>query len=128
MERLAINGGTPVRKDKLFYGKQWIDEVDVKSVQEVLTSDFITCGPKIGELEQTLADYTGAKYTVAVSNGTAALHCACLAAGIGPGDEVITTPLTFAALTFSSNLACVFSSIVVFPSFLREMIPFYFLP
>lgn len=47
MERLAINGGTPVRKDKLFYGKQWIDEVDVKSVQEVLTSDFITCGPKI---------------------------------------------------------------------------------
>ena len=102
MERLAINGGTPVRKDKLFYGKQWIDEVDVKSVQEVLTSDFITCGPKIGELEQTLADYTGAKYTVAVSNGTAALHCACLAAGIGPGDEVITTPLTFAA---SANCA-----------------------
>lgn len=97
MERLAVNGGMPVRKDKLFYGKQWIDEADIKSVCEVLTSDFLTCGPKIGELEKALADYTGAGYAVAVSNGTAALHCACMAAGIGPGDEVITTPLTFAA-------------------------------
>lgn len=97
MERLAVNGGMPVRKDKLFYGKQWIDEADIKSVCEVLTSDFLTCGPKIGELEKALADYTGAGYAVAVSNGTAALHCACMAARIGPGDEVITTPLTFAA-------------------------------
>ncbi len=102
MERLAISGGMPVRKGKLFYGKQWIDETDVKTVREVLTSDFITCGPKIGELERALADYTGAKYAVAVSNGTAALHCACLAAGIRSGDEVITTPLTFAA---SANCA-----------------------
>lgn len=102
MDRLAIDGGQPVRKEKIFYGKQWIDEDDRKAVSEVLTSDFITCGPKVGELEQALADYAGAGYAVAVSNGTAALHCACLAAGIGPGDEVITTPLTFAA---SANCA-----------------------
>lgn len=97
MKRLAIDGGKPVRKEKIFYGKQWIDEDDVKAVSEVLTSDFVTCGPKISELEKALIDYTRAKYAVAVSNGTAALHCACIAAGIGPGDEVITTPLTFAA-------------------------------
>lgn len=102
MEKLAINGGTPVRKEKLYYGKQWIDEEDVKAVSEVLISDYVTCGPKISELEKALADYTGAVYAVAVSNGTAALHCACIAAGIGPGDEVITTPLTFAA---SANCA-----------------------
>lgn len=102
MEELAINGGKPVREAKLFYGRQWIDEDDIQAVATVLRSDFLTCGPKVTELEQRLADYTGAKYAVAVSNGTAALHCACLAAGIGPGDEVITTPLTFAA---SANCA-----------------------
>lgn len=97
MEKLAICGGEPVRKEKIFYGKQWIDEDDVKAVSEVLTSDFITCGPKISKLEKVFADYVDAKYAIPVSNGTAALHCACMAAGIGPGDEVITTPLTFAA-------------------------------
>lgn len=97
MEKLAINGGYPVRGGKIFYGRQWIDEEDVKAVSEVLRSDYITCGPKVDELERTLKEYTGAKYAVAVSNGTAALHCACIAAGIGPGDEVITTPITFAA-------------------------------
>lgn len=97
MDRLGPNGGMPVRKEKIYYGRQWIDEDDVKAVSEALTSDFITCGPKVGELEKALAEYTGAGYAVAVSNGTAALHCACMAAGIGPGDEVITTPLTFAA-------------------------------
>ena len=102
MDRLAIDGGLPVRKEKIFYGKQWIEEDDRRAVSEVLTSDFITCGPKVGELERALERYTGARYTVAVSNGTAALHCACLAAGIGAGDEVITTPLTFAA---SANCA-----------------------
>ncbi|GFI50365.1 GDP-perosamine synthase [Lachnospiraceae bacterium] len=97
MERLAINGGTPVRKTKLYYGRQWIDEEDVRKVDEVLTSDFITCGPKVKELEKVFADCVEADYAVAVSNGTAALHCACIAAGIGLGDEVITTPLTFVA-------------------------------
>lgn len=102
MEKLAIHGGKPVRNSKIFYGKQSVDEEDIKAVEEVLRSDYLTCGPKIGEMEQALADYTGAKYAVAVSNGTAALHCACIVAGVGHGDEVITTPITFAA---SANCA-----------------------
>ncbi len=97
MEKLAINGGYPVRAGKIYYGRQWIDEGDIEAVTETLRSDFITCGPKVDEMERELEAYTGAKYAVAVSNGTAALHCACIAAGVGPGDEVITTPLTFAA-------------------------------
>ena len=102
MEKLAINGGTPVRKEKLYYGKQWIDEDDVKAVAEALTDDLITCGPRVAALEKKLCEVTGAKFAVAVSNGTAALHCACIAAGIGAGDEVITSPITFAA---SANCA-----------------------
>ncbi|MBO6205650.1 MAG: UDP-4-amino-4,6-dideoxy-N-acetyl-beta-L-altrosamine transaminase [Lachnospiraceae bacterium] len=97
MERLAIKGGYPVRGGKIYYGRQWIDDIDVEAVVETLRSDFITCGPKVDEMERSLEDFMGAKYAVAVSNGTAALHCACIAAGIGEGDEVITTPLTFAA-------------------------------
>ena len=79
------------------YGKQTIEQDDIQSVVDVLKSDFLTTGPKIAEFEQTVADYVGVKYAVAISNGTSALHAACFAAGIGPGDEVITTPLTFAA-------------------------------
>ena len=79
------------------YGKQTIEQDDIQAVIDVLKSDFLTTGPKIAEFEQTVADYVGAKYAVAISNGTSALHAACFAAGIGPGDEVITTPLTFAA-------------------------------
>ena len=79
------------------YGKQTIDQDDIQAVVDVLQSDFLTTGPKIADFEQTVADYVGAKYAVAISNGTSALHAACFAAGIGPGDEVITTPLTFAA-------------------------------
>lgn len=97
METLAINGGKPVRDKKIFYGHQWIDESDIEAVVGILKSDYLTCGPAIDKMEEQLAEYTGAKYAVAVSSGTAALHCACIAAGIGPGDEVITTPLTFAA-------------------------------
>lgn len=102
MEKLAIHGGTPVRKEKISYGKQWIDQTDIDAVVETLKSDFLTCGPKITEMEQALCSYTGAKYVVAISNGTAALHVACMAAGIKEGDEVITTPITFAA---SANCA-----------------------
>ena len=102
MEKLAIQGGFPVRAGKIYYGRQWIDEDDIEAVAETLRSDFITCGPKVDEMERELEAYTGAEYAVAVSNGTAALHCACIAAGIGPGDEVITTPITFAA---SANCA-----------------------
>lgn len=111
MERLAINGGYPIRGSKIYYGRQWIDEDDIAAVAETLRSDFITCGPKVDEFESELAAYTTAKYAVAVSNGTAALHCACMAAGIGPGDEVITTPLTFAA---SANCALYCGAMPVF--------------
>lgn len=97
MEKLAIDGGSPIRESFLYYGRQWIDETDIERVGNILRSDLITCGPKVAELESTLAAYTHAKYAVVVNSGTSALHCACIAAGIGPGDEVITTPLTFAA-------------------------------
>lgn len=100
MDKPALCGGTPVRPAPLGYGHQYIDERDIEAVVEVLKSDFLTCGPKVVELEEKLCKVTGAKYCTTVSNGTAALHIACLAAGIGPGDEVITTPITFAA---SSN-------------------------
>jgi len=79
------------------YGRQLIDDSDIQAVLEVLQSDYLTTGPKIAEFEQKVSDYTGAKYAVAVNSGTAALHIACLAAGITEGDEVITTPITFAA-------------------------------
>ena len=97
MERPAIEGGSPVRATRLFYGHQYIDEADVKAVTQVLTSDYLTCGPKVTELEAKLCEITGAKYAVVCSNGTAALHIAALAAGVGEGDELITTPITFAA-------------------------------
>ncbi len=94
---LAINGGTPVRNKFLPYGKQVIDEDDIKSVVNILNGDYLTTGPTVSEFEKKVADYVGSKYAVAVSNGTAALHIACLSAGIKEDDEVITTPMTFAA-------------------------------
>lgn len=97
---IAINGGEPTRKNYLQYGRQYIDDEDIMSVIEALKSDFLTTGPLVEEFERKFADYVGAKYAVAVSNGTAALHIACLAAGLQKGDEGITTPITFAA---SSN-------------------------
>ena len=97
MEKPAIAGGKPVRKTILPYGHQFIDEEDIKAVIDVLRSDFITQGHKVDEFEKKVADYCGAKYAVAVSSGTTALQLACAAAGISSGDEVITTPLTFAA-------------------------------
>ena len=97
MEELAIKGGKPVRSNILPYGHQWIDEEDIASVIEVLRSDWITQGPKVDEFERKVAEYCGAKYAVAVSSGTAALHAACSVAGISKGDEAIVTPITFAA-------------------------------
>ena len=102
IEKPAIEGGTPVRDTKIYYGHQYIDEADVQAVVDVLRNHDLTCGPKIKELEDKLCSVTGAKYAVVCSNGTAALHIACLAAGVGEGDEVITTPITFAA---SANCA-----------------------
>lgn len=98
----AIEGGKPVRESKIYYGHQYLDESDYNAVLDVLKSDYLTCGPKIEELEKKLCDITGAKHAVVCSNGTAALHIAALSAGLGEGDELITTPITFAA---SANCA-----------------------
>lgn len=117
MEKPAICGGTPVRSTKIFYGHQYIDDEDIQAVVEVLKSDYLTCGPKIGELEQKLCEITGAKYAVVCSNGTAALHMACQAAGVQPGDEVITTPITFAA---SANCALYCGASPVFADINKE--------
>jgi perosamine synthetase len=96
-ELLALDGGTPVREKLLPYGRQSIGEDDVQAVAEVLRSDWLTTGPKVGEFEEAFADRVGAKYAVSFSSGTAALHGAAFAAGLKPGDEAITTPMTFAA-------------------------------
>ncbi|AXH98460.1 UDP-4-amino-4,6-dideoxy-N-acetyl-beta-L-altrosamine transaminase [Sporosarcina sp. PTS2304] len=93
------------RKDFLSYGKQSIDESDIAAVVETLQSPFLTQGPKVEQFERAVADYVGAKYAVAFANGTAALHGACFAAGISKDDEVITTPITFAA-TANAVLYC----------------------
>ncbi|WP_026652890.1 UDP-4-amino-4,6-dideoxy-N-acetyl-beta-L-altrosamine transaminase [Butyrivibrio proteoclasticus] len=111
MEKLAILGGKPVREEKIYYGRQWIGDDDVEAVASVLKGDYITCGPSVEALEKKLCEVTGAKYAVAVCNGTAALHCACIAAGLKEGDEVITTPLTFAA---SANCAVYVGATPVF--------------
>ena len=97
MEPLAIFGGTPVRETPIYYGRQCIEEDDIEAVVATLKSDLITCGPRAAEFEKNLCKVTGAKYAVAVSNGTAALHLAALAAGFTGGDEVIVSPITFAA-------------------------------
>ena len=100
MEQLAIFGGSPVREKPIYYGRQCIEQDDIDAVVETLKSDLITCGPKVAALEQQLCEVTHAKYAVVVANGTAALHLAAMAACISPGDEVIVSPITFAA---SSN-------------------------
>jgi perosamine synthetase len=84
------------------YGRHYIDEDDINAVVEQIRSGWLTQGPKVAEFESIIAEYVGARYAVAVFNGTAALHLACLAAGVGNGDHVITTPNTFVA---SANVA-----------------------
>ena len=96
-EKLALFGGKRVRKDFLPYGRQWIDEEDIKSVIDVLKDDFITQGPRIREFEKLIANYCNVKFAVAFSSGTAALHGASYCSDITQGDEAITTPITFAA-------------------------------
>lgn len=100
MDRLAIEGGKPVRETKLGYGRQWVDEDDIQAVVDVLRSDFLTMGPTVTAFEDAVAEFVEADFAVAVNSGTAALHAAVHAAGIGPEDEVIVPVLTFAA---SSN-------------------------
>lgn len=86
----------------ILYGKQYVDEEDIKEVIEVLKSDFLTTGPKVKEFEENFSDYVGAKYAVAVSSGTAALHLSCLVAGLKKNEKLITSPMTFVA---SANCA-----------------------
>ena len=94
---LAIHGGRPVREELLPYGRQNVDDSDIRAVVEVLKSDWLTTGPKVGEFEERFAARVGALHAVSFSSGTAALHGAAFAAGLGHGDEAITTPMTFCA-------------------------------
>ncbi|WGS63895.1 UDP-4-amino-4,6-dideoxy-N-acetyl-beta-L-altrosamine transaminase [Marinitoga aeolica] len=87
---------------KIPYGKQWIDEKDIKEVVKILENDWITQGPMVEKFEQKVAEYCGVKYAVAVNSGTAALHAAYFAAGLKSEDEIITSPITFTA---TSNAA-----------------------
>src|SRR5213593_4742295 len=95
--KLAIHGGRPVRDTVLPYGHQSIDDADIAAVVDVLRSDWITTGPKVPQFEEAFAAHVGARHAVSFSSGTAALHGAAYAAGLKPGDEAITTPLTFCA-------------------------------
>jgi len=96
-QMLAINGGKPVRETLLPYGRQLIEESDIEAVVGVLRSDWLTTGPKVAEFEEAFASRVGSTHAVSFNSGTAALHAAAFAAGLGRGDEAITTPMTFAA-------------------------------
>ncbi len=98
-------------QNKYGYGHQTIDETDIAAVAEVIGSDFLTCGPNVKAFEQAICDYTGAKYCVAVSNATAGLHLAAMAAGLQSNDEAITSPITFLS---SSNCICFTGATPVF--------------
>lgn len=117
MARLAIDGGAPVRPKMLPYGRQWIQDDDIEAVVRVLRSDWLTTGPRVAEFEEAFAAHVGARYAVAVSNGTAALHAAAFAANIQPGDEVIVPPLTFSA---SANCVRYQGGTVVFADVRRD--------
>lgn len=114
---LSLKGGKPTRKTIIPYGKQYIDESDIEAVSEVLKSSYLTTGPKVEEFENKLCELTRAKFAIAISNGTSALHAACFAAGITQGDEVITTAITFAA---SANAILYCGGIPVFADIDQE--------
>ncbi|BAK44099.1 UDP-4-amino-4,6-dideoxy-N-acetyl-beta-L-altrosamine transaminase [Eggerthella sp. YY7918] len=111
MDALAIDGGKPVSGHLIGYGHQDISDRDIQAVVKTLRSDYLTCGPATEAFEAGLRLATGAKFVAAVANGTAALHVACLAAGIGSGDEVIVSSITFAA---SANCVLYCGGIPVF--------------
>jgi perosamine synthetase len=94
---LAIEGGVPVREGRLPYGRQSIDDRDVQAVIDAVESGWLTTGPRVAAFERALAERVGTAEAVVVNSGTAALHAMVVAAGVGPGDEVIVPPLTFAA-------------------------------
>ncbi len=111
MSKLALNGGRPVRGSMLRYATQSVDAADRLAVEEVLRSDWLTTGPAVALFEKALCDFTGARHAVAVNSGTAALHAATWAAGIGPGDEVIVPAISFVA---SSNCVLYQQGVPVF--------------
>ncbi|HSB70224.1 MAG TPA: DegT/DnrJ/EryC1/StrS family aminotransferase [Candidatus Methylomirabilis sp.] len=90
----ALLGGTPVRARMLPYGRQDVTEADIQTMVEVLRGDWLTNGPTVARFEEALAARVGARFAVALSSGTAALHAAAAVAGLGPADEVILSPLT----------------------------------
>src|SRR5688500_3508328 len=99
---MARRADRPPRAQMLPYGRQSVDDADIAAVVEALRSDWLTTGPRVAEFESAFASAVGAREAVAVSSGTAALHAAMAALGVGPGDEVIVPALTFAA---SANAA-----------------------
>lgn len=104
-ETPAKYGGAPVRKNVLGYGSQSVTESEKQAVVEALDGDYITRGPAVEEFESRVADLVNVEHAVAVTSGTAALHLAGRAAGFGPGDEVITTPLTFVSTAHAATYA-----------------------
>lgn len=104
---LAIEGGKPVREKNNFlvFGAPCIEEEEIQEVVNCLKSGWIGTGPRVDQFEKAFAEYKQKKYAIAVNSCTAALHLAMLASGLGPGDEVITTPLTFCA-TINSIIHC----------------------
>jgi dTDP-4-amino-4,6-dideoxygalactose transaminase len=101
----AIEGGDPILDDPIGYGGQSITEADKQAVYNALEGDYITRGPTVDEFEQSVAEYVGVEHAIAVTSGTAALHLLGEAAGFGPGDEVVTTPLTFASTAHAATYA-----------------------
>jgi perosamine synthetase len=110
-EALAVEGGVPVRATLLPYGRQSVSEADIAAVAEVLRSDWLTTGPKVAEFEGAFAAAVGAAFAVSFNSGTSALHGAVYAAGLKPGDEAITTPMTFCA---TANCVLYQSAVPVF--------------
>src|SRR5262245_16917898 len=116
-DRLAIDGGAPVRGTLLSYGRQTIDEDDVQAVVAALRSPWLTTGPEVDRFERAVAAVVGAPHAVAVNSGTAALHAAVFAAAIGPGDEDVVPALTFAA---SANAVVYQGGVPVFADVRRD--------
>ncbi len=115
--QLAIDGGVPVRETLLPYGKQLVDEEDRRAVDAVLRGDWLTTGPHVKAFEDAITDFTGARHGVAVSTGTAALHAALHAVGLGPGDEVIVPAISFVA---TANCVLYMGAKPVFADLQRE--------
>lgn len=102
-EKPAYYGGEPIRTEVLGYGSQSISDVEREAVIEALSGDYITRGPTVEEFESRVAELVGVDHAIATTSGTTALHLCGDAAGFGPGDEVITTPLTFASTAHAAT-------------------------